>query len=112
MLFNDLMANACMYLNLKSGCNETMTQINNKYHISDEIDKSETYVSKHFERETYDLFGKKTVEYTLNAGIIANSIMTKTVQFKTPFKPLADELQFNGKSNEWSLNANWKWNLP
>lgn len=109
MIFNDLMASMCVYANLKAGCNEALNATNSQYHISKEIDASETELTKIVTKETYDLFGKKTVEYTLSAGYITNVLVTKSLQFKTPFKPLIDEIQVSSSPTNWTLNANWKW---
>jgi len=109
MIFESLITSFCLQANLKSGCNEALISANKTYHISKEIDESEVELNKIGTKEAYSLLGRKTVEYTLTAGSIANIVVTKSLQFKTPFKPLANELQVNGSQTGWTLNMNWDW---
>lgn len=111
-MFTELVSNICMYASLKAGCPEFLKAAGIKTQVADKIDSKEQEFIKITNKEIYGLFGKKTVEYSLTAASIANSVINKSIEFKTPFKPLVDEIQFNGSYNQvpnWSVVGNWKW---
>jgi len=111
-MFDSLVSNVCLYASLKSGCQETLIAMGAQTSVSSKIDSKEQELVKDVNKQAYDLFGRKTVEYTITAGTIANSIITKSLEFKTPLKPLIDEIQFTGSYNQvpnWSVVGNWKW---
>lgn len=116
-MFDQIVANVCTIMALQSGCQETFKAAGAQTKVSKDIDDTESYYTKHLTQDVYDLLGKKTVEYTVGAGFVANSIITRTVQLETPFKPFADNLKFQGSNPvnappNYNVTLNWKWTLP
>lgn len=116
MIFDQLVSTICMYSAIKAGCPEAFKAAGAQTQISKNIDESEQEIVRFSTKEVYTLVGKKTVEYSIATGFVANSLITKTIQIQAPFKPFADEIHFDGSDNDspprFSVGLNWKWNLP
>lgn len=115
-MFDQLVSTICTYAAIKAGCQETFKAVGAQTQLSKNIDESEQEIVRVSTKEVYSLVGKKTVEYSIATGFVANSLITKTIQIQSPFKPFADEIQFNGSENDsspkYSIGLNLKWNLP
>lgn len=107
-MFNELVTNICLYTTLK-GCPETLKAFGAETHLSNNFDSKAQEFLKVINREAFSLFGKKNVEYSLTAASITNSIITQSIELKTPFKPLNGEMNLSANPNGY--NFNWKWDL-
>lgn len=116
-MFDQFISTICTYAAIKAGCQESFKAIGAQTNIAREMDESEREIVKVTTKEAYNLIGKKTIEYSIVTGFVTNSVITKTIQIQAPFKPIANEIQFNGSemnpnvSPNWTLNINWKWEL-
>jgi hypothetical protein len=111
-MFDAIVANICTVAAIKTGCGETLKAAGIKTSLSKEIDDSEQEVIKYTTKEVYNTLGKKTVEYSIAAGFIANSVATKSVQFQTPLNIIPGDLKVNANPSGYDASLNWKWNLP
>lgn len=107
-MFNELVSSICASMAL-NGCPETLKATGIKTHLSENIDGMQRLLEQKVESEAYSILGKKTIEYSITAGTVANSIVTKSIQFKTPLKPLIDEIDLNANPNGYILNWKWYW---
>lgn len=109
-MFDTIVANLCSVVALNGSCSATIQAFSIQSHLKQNVDESELQFVQEYTKKTYKLLGKEAVEYSVAVGFLADSLIEKRVQIRTPLNPIVHTFQFNANKDGYNWGLGWKWN--